>query len=477
MTEPSVERSETPAARGGASEASLRGNTRAAEATWEIAGRAGPVALAVVALVALAGAPGTARAERTRRVVINTIPTGAIVYLDAKEEGPKGESPVTLDLRPGTYQVIVEKDTYDPEFAELEVPGGRGKAPVEITVQLRPAMARMRVEGAPEAATVQIDDMKPLPLADYLDGFDVGAGAHTVKVELDGKTLAEEFITVESGTEEVVNVRPAFKGGGGRGGGDGSTSVSATFDPATGRPGPVVSAGLLFDFNWRKFTYRGDDVTTDELGMSQHGPLVGVAIDVNPFRLTGVRLLHPFAIVTSIGKGFSQAVEADPSAGLDEPSTFWWRYQIGARYRIALGSVGLDLEGGYATYYYRFNGRQADVDRLPDATYKTLRAGARLGVRVGSVTPYVGAENRIVLSGGELEGRYVDNVATADASGYGFRGGLELSLWKGKLAARIEGHYAKFDWTFKNQLMSSMYQADGGTDLSYGVSTVFAYNL
>ena len=439
-----------------------------------IMGRAGPVALAVVALVAAAG---TARAERTRRVVINTIPTGAIVYLDAKEEGPKGESPVTLDLGPGTYQVIVEKDTFDPEFGEVVVPRGKGKTPIELTLQLKPAMARMQVEGAPEKATVKIDDMKPLPLAEYLDGFDVSAGAHTVLVELDGKTLLEDFITVESGGLAIVEVRPAFRGGKGGGGGkgNGSTSVSATFDPRTSR-GPVLTAGLMFDFNFRKFTYQGDS-TDSELGMSQHGPLVGVAIELHPFRLTGARPLHHFAIMTSIGKGFSQAVEAAPAAMLDEPSTFWWRYQLGVRYRIPLGKVGIDVEGGYATYYYRFNGRQSDVDKLPDATYKTVRAGVRLGARFGSVTPFVGAENRIVLSGGELETRYVDNVATADTTGYAVRGGFELSLWQGKLAARIEGHFGKFNWKFAGQLPSSPYQASGATDLLYGVSTVLGYNL
>jgi hypothetical protein len=436
-------------------------------------GRAGPLALAVVALLAAAG---TARAERTRKVVINTIPTGAIVYLDAKEEGPKGESPITLDLGPGTYQVIVEKDTFDPEFGEVVVPRGKGRAPIELTLQLKPAMARMQVEGAPDKATVKIDDMKPLPLEEYLDGFDVSAGAHTVVVELDGKILAEEFITVESGGLATVEVRAAFKGGGGRGDGGGSTSVSATYDPRTDR-GPVLTAGLMFDFNFRRFTYQGQDVTDSELAMSQHGPLIGIAIDFHPFRLTGVRPLHPFAIVTSVGKGFSQLVEAAPAAMLDDPSTFWWRYQVGVRYRFSLSSIRLDVEGGYANYYYRFNGRQSDVDKLPDATYETIRVGLRLGARIGSVTPFVGAENRIVLSGGELESRYVDNVATADTTGYAVRGGLEFPLWKGRLAARIEGHFGKFNWKFADQLMSSEYQADGATDLLYGVSTVLGYNL
>src|SRR5688572_15625368 len=135
---------------------------------------------AALAALAVVVTTGVASAQRGRKVVIDTVPTGATIYIDSKDDGPRGESPLELELPAGTYTVIAEKDTYDPEFAKLTVAKSRAAKPVELIVRLQVAMARMRVEGAPDGATVKIDEMKALPIEEYQDGFDVPAGAHTV---------------------------------------------------------------------------------------------------------------------------------------------------------------------------------------------------------------------------------------------------------------------------------------------------------
>jgi hypothetical protein len=251
-----------------------------------------------------------------------------------------------------------------------------------------------------------------------------------------------------------------------------AATVTTSVSPPRKRSGPIFTVGPLVEVGWRDFSYQGM-TTAATLPITQAGePVLGVAIDVNPFRLTGVRALHPLAIVLAGGFGLPQAVADDTGTLGTDLETFWQRFQAGLRYRFGLGSLDLDLEAGYGGYIYRFSGNINDIDRLPDASYQTVRFGGRLGVRLmnGVLVPYAGGENRVVMSGGALEERFRNG---SDAQGYAFRAGFELGLLGGKLATRAEFNYSVFQWDLTP--MAPDYTVTGATDTLVHLSFVIGY--
>lgn len=440
--------------------------------------------------LALVATSGVALAGKPRKVHIESEPTGAVVYLNNENEDDAGQTPLDIQLAPGTYDIILKLNDYKTQYTTLEVPKPTRrdkKKPVEITVQLEPATALIEVVGAPTDATVQIDKMPKLEVKDYPDGFDVPAGGHAVVVEVDGKALFNDFVEVEADKIKTITVRGKITvAGGGDGGGDGDgdgggdgdgdggrgTTVTTTVVPSRARTGPIFAVGPMVEVGWRDFTYQGMK-TSGTLPITQSGEaLIGLAIDINPFRLTGFRPLHPLAIVLAGGFGVPQAVADDTGTLGTDLKTFWQRFQAGLRYRFGLGAVDLDLEAGYGGYVYRFSGNTNDIDRLPDASYQCVRIGGRLGIKIagGMVEPYVGGENRAVVSGGEIQDRFRNG---ASAQGYAFRGGLDLALASGKLTGRLEFNYGKFEWTFKPDPPDFM--VTGGTDTLYHLGFVLGY--
>jgi hypothetical protein len=454
-------------------------------------GRAFLVALVVLGVL---GTAGDATAAKKRKVRITSDPPGAMIYIEKGDKPPEddgylGETPVNTELPPGQYYLRAELKGYVDGYAELSVakPTRRDKAAATTTVTLTKAQGLLLVEGAPDDAMVKIDEEgEPFPVAETVDGYVIPVGAYQVFVTSKGKQIHSQFIVIDSGEQKVVKVRtkkvaavdPEDGGGGGDDGSDGGddgtgTTVTRTLTPPVKRTGPIFAVGPLVEVGWRDFKYQGNVTTDTNLDARQDGEaLLGVAIEINPFRITSVRAFHPLAIVLAGGFGIPQKVESNGELG-SNLTTFWQRLQAGLRYRFGLGAIDLDLEAGYAGYIYRFSGDTGDIDRVPDASYQTIRFGGRLGVRVagGALAPYVGGENRVVMSGGALETRYMSGGS--DTQGYSFRAGFELKLWNGKLLSRLEGTYSKFDWTFKNA--TGMYVATGGTDLLYGLSMVIGY--
>lgn len=435
--------------------------------------------------LALVAGAGVATAGKTRKVHIESEPTGAVVYINDENADDAGQTPLDLDLAPGTYDIIVKLNDYKSEYRTLDVPRPTRrdkKKPVELTVQLAPATAVIEVVGAPVDATVQIDEMPKLDLKDYPDGVDVPAGGHGVVVESKGKALFNDFVTIEADKVKTITVHGKIAAAGGDDGGDdgggddggapGTTTVTTTVATPTKRTGPIFSVGPMVEVGWRDFAYQGTK-TSGTLPITQSGEaLIGVAIDINPFRLTGFKPLHPLAVVLAGGFGVPQAVADNTGTLGADLKTFWQRFQAGLRYRFGLGAVDLDLEAGYGGYVYRFSGNVDDIDRLPDASYQCIRLGGRLGIRVsgGMVEPYVGGENRVVVSGGDLGDRFRNG---ASAQGFAFRGGLELALAHGKLTGRLEFNYGVFEWTFKPDPPD--YMVTGGTDTLYHLGFVAGY--
>jgi hypothetical protein len=104
---------------------------------------------------------------------------------------------------------------------------------------------------------------------------------------------------------------------------------------------------------------------------------------------------------------------------------------------------------------------------VPSADYRSLRIGARVSYALGKVEPYVGAENRVVFSGGDLANR----GDSSDTSGY--RAGLGARAKLGPLGARVELSYGKYTWTYSNSVTTG---PSGATDKITYLSFLVGYD-
>lgn len=109
-------------------------------------------------------APERPRIEKTIEVIesrvarstiqVNTVPEGAIVYIDDIANGPAGLTPTSLPIKPGDYRIIVKRDGYQSIEELVTVsPGG--------TVQLRYQLVQELAVVKPAPATSSNPDVLP----------------------------------------------------------------------------------------------------------------------------------------------------------------------------------------------------------------------------------------------------------------------------------------------------------------------------
>ena len=424
------------------------------------------VALALCVLV------GVARAAPTRKVLVETDPPGATVYLNDKEAGPVcASTPCTVEVpASGEANLIIEAASYAPEFASVDL-SKRGKLSVKVT--LKKAVGTITIE-APKGATVTVDDVDSGTVPAHLD---VEAGGHHVVVTAGGKNVFDDFVNVD--VNEDVPVTPS---GAKPDPGDGDTDKPEQPAPAPSRKArrPYVTASLAVDLGFRSFAYENpmknannisNTRSEDEGGQVLAGPL----IEVYPTAIAGSSLLPGLALVLRYQYGLNgQTVNA---TGFTEPvTTFWQALEISAKYRFVLfDQMSLEVGGGYLKETYRFNGKTNDIALVPDADYAAVRIGARVGY-LGEVAgmqlePYLVLESRFVTSGGALQARFTSASAT------GLHGALGVQAHFGALGVRLEGSLTSYSWSFSSSEAMPDYVATGGSDSikKLGLSIGYTY--
>lgn len=92
----------------------------------------------------------------TRVAVLNieTRPSGATLYLDRKDLGPRGRSPRRLGVSPGEYKILAELPGY--ETAEATVPSLKASQEVSLVLELRQILGQLEVT-APRGGIVRVD--------------------------------------------------------------------------------------------------------------------------------------------------------------------------------------------------------------------------------------------------------------------------------------------------------------------------------
>jgi hypothetical protein len=421
--------------------------------------------LIAVALALLATAR-TADAQKSKKfpVLVETLPAGASVYLGDKESGPIGVTPAELTLPAGEHVVILELDGHIPRFETLVVEergGKQAKTTQTFAFELDPAMATLVVEPEegselPEGTRVVVDgeDRGEPPVR-----VDVEVGAHQVQVVAPGKAPYEEWVEVEGGQEHLMSIAGT------------SLQIAAADDP--GKPKkkgkrPVMPMGTLrtgVEIGFRKFRY-DNAVTANARPYTAEGSIhIVLDAELHPWRrFVDNKVLDRLSIIG--GAGYSPTITATASGGM-QVNAYWRSQHAGVRIRPLDRRVSIDVDAEWMHTLYAFRDEnQVPVADTPDVDYHIARIGVRvLGKLTPQVDAWLGADNRVVISGGPLEERF----RGAEVDGLAARAGVAALLLDRQFEARVEGAYAHFGWTFSPET-GDTYVADGGSDTLYGVT-------
>lgn len=87
-------------------------------------------------------------------VQVDAVPTRARLFIDRKDLGSYGETPLTLALAPGSYTVILESDGYHDFVAEnVQLKTGQTAT---VAATLSPVLGTLKLQSVPPAATVHL---------------------------------------------------------------------------------------------------------------------------------------------------------------------------------------------------------------------------------------------------------------------------------------------------------------------------------
>ena len=136
-------------------------------------------------------------------VRIVTDPPGATVYVERKELGSLGQTPLLLPLAPGSYRILLSKTGYHDQVEEVTAKLGREDV-LETTLVL--AGGWLDIRGEPEGATVQVEDVTGPVVGTVPSRLLVSAGTHHVVITKDGWVPTEQTATVATDRTTVLDV-------------------------------------------------------------------------------------------------------------------------------------------------------------------------------------------------------------------------------------------------------------------------------
>ena len=122
-------------------------------------------------------------APRVALLRIESTPPGATVYLERKDLGGRGETPLIIAVPPGTHTILLERAGYAP--ATLAATAERGRE-VAVSAPLELIVGTVRVTSKPVAASVYVDRVagsQAPPAGRTPVTLELTPGRHTVELE------------------------------------------------------------------------------------------------------------------------------------------------------------------------------------------------------------------------------------------------------------------------------------------------------
>ena len=135
----------------------------------------------------------------TTRIVINSTPSGADVYLNDKVVG---KTPLDLkDIEEGEYKLKVVLPQYTPYEENITVEKGKT---IKEDIALVKAQTFLSITSNPAGAKVFIDNIEK-GITPYED-VNINLGTHKVRLELDGYLTYETDIVIEKNKPSNLNI-------------------------------------------------------------------------------------------------------------------------------------------------------------------------------------------------------------------------------------------------------------------------------
>lgn len=153
--------------------------------------------------------------------VVSNVP-GAQVFIDDREQGPRGQTPFEAPIAVGQHHIWLERPGYRVEETDAEVNIGE-----DVTVRMdltRVDYGRIRVVANRRDARVIVDGSV---VGNVPYEGQVSAGPHRLRVEADGMKAFETDLTIRNG--QLTPVRARLRPDVGRGGAYVTTAFAALF--------------------------------------------------------------------------------------------------------------------------------------------------------------------------------------------------------------------------------------------------------
>ncbi|HYU16290.1 MAG TPA: PEGA domain-containing protein, partial [Candidatus Acidoferrum sp.] len=143
---------------------------------------------------------------RIALISIDSDPPGATVYVERKDLGGRGETPLVLAVMPGTYKVMVEAKGYRDAVATAEAVRGR---PAEIRSKLTLIVGKLSIASRPKAA-VYIDraagTTAPPAAPSTPASLALTPGRHEVELIAPGYRPARSNVVIRASTETRLDL-------------------------------------------------------------------------------------------------------------------------------------------------------------------------------------------------------------------------------------------------------------------------------
>jgi outer membrane receptor for ferrienterochelin and colicin len=135
---------------------------------------------------------------------IESQPPGATVYVERRDLGPRGNTPMALGLKAGAYVVLAELPGYYP--ARLDVPALAAGQSQRITLKLEPILGQVLIDDAARGTSVRVDDGKLAPACVAPCKLDLPVGRHRLYFDRPGYQPTE--LEVEVRAKQQISAQP-----------------------------------------------------------------------------------------------------------------------------------------------------------------------------------------------------------------------------------------------------------------------------
>ena len=155
---------------------------------------------------------------------VTSEPPGATIYVERRDLGPRGNTPVSLGLKPGAYAILAELPGYYPARVELPtLAAGHGQA---VKLKLEPILGEVVLEGGVQGALVRVDNEWATPACATPCKLQLSEGRHTLFFERAG--YQPRLMEVDVHARQVTRLHPEL------------VALTGSLVVATDEPGALV---------------------------------------------------------------------------------------------------------------------------------------------------------------------------------------------------------------------------------------------